>query len=71
MTDYGYVLPSKPSPFCGRLDPHPEHDWTSESRYHRVTYHCPGPPVTEGGRPCTSCRGPVANCDCETKETTR
>lgn len=39
--------PRRPSPHCGRLDPHDEHDW--HTPYTRVWLTCPGPPAIEGG----------------------
>lgn len=35
--------PGGPSPYCGRVDDHPAHDWSRGRRGPR--YWCPGPPV--------------------------
>lgn len=33
---------SRPSPYCGRMDQHEPHPWTSPGT--GMTHHCPGPP---------------------------
>lgn len=41
----GPEIPSHRSPYCGRVDDHDPHPWsTPTSRGRGVTYQCPGPP---------------------------
>ena len=44
----------EPSNYCGRLDPHPPHEWLGRDRYPSTPHiirECPGRPEIEGGNP--------------------